>query len=424
MQKIRYILVLSLLVPMDLALFIISFFVSYGLRYRFDIPSVSFEPFKESFLAIGLIYVLIFALMGVFRKRFSSHGQLIKKVSYGIVLGTLVAFVFVYVFRIKWSSFPSSVFLLVIPIGTILVSTANIIVYRTAKLLKTNIVVIGGEKDEEVFINRSQVEICHVKNIEEILHCKNIDEVLICEHIHDDSQLNLLIYLLNKLNVNVNFKPSLYDALLLGNIAHGKTLSFLATSLGTRSDLEESLIRLLDVVGSLLLICFSAPLMLIFSILIKLTSAGPVFYKQKRVGKNGDTFTLYKFRTMINDAEKLSGFTPAECDDLRITKVGRTLRITRLDELPQLLNVLQGKMSLVGPRPENLYRVNLHKALQGIRLAVKPGLTGLAQIRSYYDLRPRHKIKYDFLYIQRRSFLLNIYILLKTIPVVFSKKGW
>ena len=127
---------------------------------------------------------------------------------------------------------------------------------------------------------------------------------------------------------------------------------------------------------------------------------------------------------MIRDAEQISGLAPACQDDPRVTKLGKWLRMTRLDELPQLLNVIKGEMSLVGPRPENLYRVEHHKHLQGLRLAVRPGITGLAQIRSYYDLRPKHKIKYDFLYIQRRSLLLNLYILTKTIPVIFLRKGW
>ncbi len=114
----------------------------------------------------------------------------------------------------------------------------------------------------------------------------------------------------------------------------------------------------------------------------------------------------------------------AKQDDPRVTKMGKVLRTTRFDELPQLFNVLRGQMSLVGPRPERPHFVKLHGALQGLRLAVKPGLTGLAQIRNFYDLHPKHKIKYDFLYIQRRSLLLNVYILLQTIPVIFSKKGW
>jgi len=95
-----------------------------------------------------------------------------------------------------------------------------------------------------------------------------------------------------------------------------------------------------------------------------------------------------------------------------------------MDELPQIVNVLCGKMSLVGPRPERPHFVKMHKVLQGLRLAVKPGLTGLAQVNNFYDLHPKHKIKYDYLYIQRRSLGLNLKILLQTIPVVFSKKGW
>jgi lipopolysaccharide/colanic/teichoic acid biosynthesis glycosyltransferase len=159
-------------------------------------------------------------------------------------------------------------------------------------------------------------------------------------------------------------------------------------------------------------------------VLIKISSAGPVFYKQQRVGKDGKVFTLYKFRTMVKDAEKELGPVLASRDDPRVTRVGRILRATRFDELPQLLNVLRGDMSLVGPRPERPHFVRQHKALHELRLAVKPGLTGLAQIRSFYDLKPKHKIKYDYLYIQKRSFLLNLYILFLTIPAVLSRKGW
>jgi lipopolysaccharide/colanic/teichoic acid biosynthesis glycosyltransferase len=160
------------------------------------------------------------------------------------------------------------------------------------------------------------------------------------------------------------------------------------------------------------------------SFLVKLSSPGPIFYSQKRVGKDGKIFTLYKFRTMVQDAEDLAGFEPAGREDERVTKVGRWLRRSRLDELPQVVNVLKGQMSLVGPRPENLYRVRLHKALRQLRLSIRPGITGLAQVRSFYDLHPRHKIKYDYLYIQRRSLLLNLYILARTIPVLVTKKGW
>ncbi|MCL5279174.1 MAG: sugar transferase [Planctomycetes bacterium] len=186
----------------------------------------------------------------------------------------------------------------------------------------------------------------------------------------------------------------------------------------------EFLIRLLDIVGSLVMLVVALPVMVVAGVLIKMTSAGPVFYKQERVGQGGRLFTLYKFRTMIDNAEKHMGPVWAAPDDDRVTPVGRILRRMHLDELPQLLNTLRGDMSLVGPRPERPFFVERHQALQGVRLAVKPGLTGLAQVRSYYDLKPAHKVKYDYLYIQNRCLLLNLYILLQTIPAVFAKKGW
>jgi lipopolysaccharide/colanic/teichoic acid biosynthesis glycosyltransferase len=186
----------------------------------------------------------------------------------------------------------------------------------------------------------------------------------------------------------------------------------------------ELLIRLLDIAGSLAMLTLSLPLMVVAALLIKLTSPGPVFYRQERVGQGGRLFTLFKFRTMIDDAERHLGPVWAKKDDQRVTRVGRVLRRMRIDELPQIYNVLRGDMSLVGPRPERPFFVERHRALQGTRLAVKPGITGLAQVRSFYDLKPTHKVKYDCLYIQKRSFLLNCYILLQTIPVLFAKKGW
>jgi lipopolysaccharide/colanic/teichoic acid biosynthesis glycosyltransferase len=194
--------------------------------------------------------------------------------------------------------------------------------------------------------------------------------------------------------------------------------------MGKTPETAEFLIRLLDIVGSLVILFLALPAMIISALLIKMTSAGPVFYKQERVGEAGRLFTLYKFRTMIDNAEKHTGPVWASLDDDRVTPVGRILRRMRLDELPQLFNILRGDMSLVGPRPERPFFVERHTALQGIRLAVKPGLTGLAQVRSYCNLKPTHKVKYDYLYIQNRSVLLNISILLQTIPVLFAKKGW
>jgi lipopolysaccharide/colanic/teichoic acid biosynthesis glycosyltransferase len=183
-------------------------------------------------------------------------------------------------------------------------------------------------------------------------------------------------------------------------------------------------IRFLDVAGSLAGLALASPVIVWAVILIRITAGKPVFFRQERVGLRGKLFTLYKFRTMVNDAEKHLGPVWASRDDKRVTPIGRILRKTRFDELPQLFNILRGDMSLVGPRPERPYFVNRHEALQGVRLTVKPGLTGLAQIRGLYDLKPAHKVKYDCLYIQKRCFFLNVYIILRTIPALFTRMGW
>jgi lipopolysaccharide/colanic/teichoic acid biosynthesis glycosyltransferase len=196
---------------------------------------------------------------------------------------------------------------------------------------------------------------------------------------------------------------------------------------GCAADLSacgEFSLRAFDIITSIMVLLVVWPLMLVTALLIRVTSHGPVIYQQRRVGRHHKIFTLYKFRTMVDGAERDTGPVWASAQDCRVTLVGRTLRRTRIDELPQLFNVLRGDMSLVGPRPERPCFVTRYEALQGARLAVKPGITGLAQIRRNYDLRPDRKLRYDVLYIHNRSMLLNVCILVGTVSVVFRRKGW
>ena len=165
------------------------------------------------------------------------------------------------------------------------------------------------------------------------------------------------------------------------------------------------------------------------AIAIKLDSRGTVLYSQERVGYGGKTFRIYKFRTMVQDAEKQTGPTWASKSDPRITRVGQFLRKTRIDEIPQLLNVLAGNMSVIGPRPERPYFVEKFKEnipMYGNRLKVKPGLTGLAQVESGYDESEedvKRKLSYDITYIQKQNILLDLKIMFKTIWVVLTGKG-
>jgi len=181
--------------------------------------------------------------------------------------------------------------------------------------------------------------------------------------------------------------------------------------------------RSMDVGTSSLGLLLLSPLMLTISGILKFYEKGPVFYGQERVGESGQPFVLYKFRSMVPDAEKETGPVWAGENDRRITPFGRFLRRNSFDELPQLWNVLKGDMSLVGPRPERPHFVHNHKELQGKRLNVRPGMTGLAQINGRYNLTSRQKTKYDYIYLKNCSFTLDMMILFRTIEAVSSKHG-
>jgi len=418
-MKIQFFLFLINLILVNLG-YLISFIIRYGL----SIPERSFLPYKKSFVFLTLIYLSALFLFRVYKNRFKSSWDLFKRIFLGLLFGTLLSIAFIYVFRIRWGAFPTSVFIISFFINLLLIFKVNQRVLKYKKRIKKMVIIIGEEELEDVVVKKANVVKSKIDEIEELVQCKDIDEVVIYEKIQNQKDLNLLMYLVQKLKVNVVFSPSTYLSMLPKQINDNNSIHFLRTFVGMRPDVEEFLIRSLDAVGSGLLLLISMPFMILISLLIKVGSSGPALYKQQRAGKDGNTFILYKFRTMIQNAETLSGLAPAIENDPRVTKVGKWLRRTRLDELPQLFNVIKGEMSLVGPRPENLYRVAIHKGLQGLRLAVKPGITGLAQIRSFYDLKPKHKIKYDYLYVQQRSLVLNLYILAKTIPVVFSRKGW
>ena len=182
------------------------------------------------------------------------------------------------------------------------------------------------------------------------------------------------------------------------------------------------IIGLLISIPSLLLII---PICLIACIFIVIESSGNPIYIQERIGLNGRRFSIYKLRSMYQDAEK-NGHKWASKNDTRITKVGRFIRKTRIDELPQIINVIKGEMSIIGPRPERPEFIN--EFLKDIpnfneRLAVRPGITGWAQVNGGYELTPKDKLVYDIFYINHESIKLDFLILLKTIKVMVTGNG-
>ena len=184
--------------------------------------------------------------------------------------------------------------------------------------------------------------------------------------------------------------------------------------------------RFFDLGGAALLALAASPLFLLAAAAVRLTSAGPVLFRQERVGRALRPFRVVKFRTMKRDAERDSGEVLAQRDDPRLTPVGGFLRRYRLDELPQLWNVLAGEMSLVGPRPERPGFVQQH--LAGVpgyaeRFAARPGLTGLAQVNGEYHSTPENKLRYDLAYISNRSLWLDLSILVRTVRIVLTSQG-
>jgi exopolysaccharide biosynthesis polyprenyl glycosylphosphotransferase len=191
----------------------------------------------------------------------------------------------------------------------------------------------------------------------------------------------------------------------------------------------EQIKRIMDICLSIFGLIITAPVLCFSALLIKLDSKGPFVYKQKRLGKNGKEFTIYKLRTMRNDAEKGTGAVWAKKNDPRVTPIGKVLRKTRIDEIPQLFNVIQGDMSIVGPRPERPELVhNLKSVIKDYekRLLVKPGITGLAQIEHKYDESiedVKVKVRYDLQYIENMKFLMDLRILGRTFGVIITGKG-
>ncbi len=184
--------------------------------------------------------------------------------------------------------------------------------------------------------------------------------------------------------------------------------------------------RIVDLVAALLGIVLAAIPMAVIALLIKCTSPGPVFYKQERLTKDKRPFMIYKFRTMVPDAEKLTGPKFAEKDDPRITPIGKILRACRLDELPQILNILKGDMSLVGPRPERAVFVEaFEKEIENYdyRFAVKAGLTSLSHVYGRYSTYIHDRTYYDLFYITNYSFFLDLKIILLTTKTMFMKSA-
>lgn len=234
------------------------------------------------------------------------------------------------------------------------------------------------------------------------------------------------LVLADEVSVRVDVVPELYE-IFIGTVdAIVGDVPLMEITRSTVPRYYAAAKRVIDVLGSLLLLVVLSPVLLVAAIAIVLTDGFPVLFTQERSGKQMRPFNVYKLRTMVKDAEKLSGPVLAEEDDPRITSVGRFLRTTRIDELPQLLNILRGDMSFVGPRPERPYFVEQFvRDIPGYRerFNVKPGATGLAQVSGGYATTPERKLKYDLIYMYHQNLAMDVQIVAETLRVVLTGRG-
>lgn len=254
---------------------------------------------------------------------------------------------------------------------------------------------------------------------------KNFESVIINDV--DATLRNDIVKFCFENGIRTYIVPKISDIIVRGAIPVNAfdTPMLLLKSKGLNSG-QRFLKRAMDIAISLTALIIASPFMLAVALAIKLEDKGPAFYKQKRATIDGKEFDILKFRSMIVDAEKEGKSIPATGDDPRITKVGKIIRATRLDELPQIINILKGDMSIVGPRPERIEHVEKYSAEIpefAYRLKVKGGLTGYAQIYGKYNTSPYDKLRLDLMYIEDYSIFLDIKLIIMTIRILLSKES-
>ncbi|MCX7728315.1 MAG: sugar transferase [Bacteroidia bacterium] len=266
-------------------------------------------------------------------------------------------------------------------------------------------------------------------SIKEIIRQHQVEEIIIAIETNEHDKLNEIINELYYMDLHIHLVPDTYD-LLTGQVKLDavESLPLITLEIVPMKQWQVSMKRFFDIVVSLFVLIFFSWLYILIGLIVKFTSKGPIIFKQERIGKNGKKFNIYKFRTMYADAEKNGPALSSE-NDPRITKVGKFLRKTRLDELPQFINVLKGDMSIVGPRPEREYYIQqIVQKAPHYRLLhkIKPGITSWGQVKYGYAENINQMIermKYDILYLKNMSVLLDLKILIHTVLVIIQGKG-
>ena len=441
----------------DIIMLHISIIIAFIFWFGLDVPEVNFSEYTEYLFSISIIGFLSFYFLGMYDK---PQESIHESIAFPTILksSTLIymSLILVRFLNKDYFDLPRPVFVMSWLITIILISFERRTIayfYRLPQTHKRVLVVGKGEEEEDLVteINRrtylgyeivgfvDDSKDAEKKGFLDINYLGTTDMIM---DVVKDYQIDLIItdfpktsshkIIENMLqssdrNLEIDLIPSTFDLItgkvttkLIGDIP----LIAIPTGKGV---ISRSLIvkNIIDRIAALLLLLVSVPFLAIIGFIIKLTSRGPIFYKQVRIGRNGKEFRMYKLRTMIHDAEKDTGPVLADEKDNRLTPVGKFLRKYSIDEFPQFFNVLKGDMSLVGPRPERPHFVveytNKNPTYKE-RFKMKPGITGLAQVNGSYKSKFYTKLKYDLLYIYSYSLFRDFLIIKDTIKLIAAGK--
>jgi len=440
--------------------------LAWALYYFFRIES-GWIPYTTptSFLIPSVIvyvyWLIVFSFSGLYqhwfvRSRFDEFSSVVKAVSLGCILLFFAIFlddainnakaISRYLILIYWSLMVVSV-----SIGRILIRSFQINLLEKGIGLRNTVIVGTGQraKDLNVLINKfpqlgykikgfislngnhdKQPSVLgELEDITHLISVNHVTEVLIALESKEKERLFDILKNCAQEKVHLKIMPDTYEiisGMVKTNQLYGVPLIEVMPEIMTHS--QKLLKRIIDMGLSLTCLVILSPFLLLLIILIKITSRGPVFYTQTRVGKNGALFTMYKFRSMYQNAEEYGPEWSGESDP-RITPIGRLIRKVYIDEIPQMINVIRNEMSIVGPRPERPHFVEILKKeipYYYKRLAVKPGITGWAQIKHKYDSSLDdviEKLQYDFYYVENMSLKLDLKIMVNTALVIIFMKG-
>ncbi len=423
----------------DVAIFYASLFLTL-LFLRYD--NIHFNEWINHVRAFSLIYfflLIIFYINELYDLDVAQNDLLFgRKIAESLIIGASLAislFYFTPIFGIT----PKTNLFINLSILTVLVISWRLLfnrIYR-GRLLSQNIILLGDSNEmielRGILAKKSifgfRIVTPETNNLTAFIKEHNVTTVVVDNDAKRDAHIPKELYNLIRQNVHVVDCLSFYEEVLSRiPTTNLDEMWFVENFKETGKKLFDEFKTIADCIGGAILAIILLPIMVIIWVLIKLDDQGPLFYRQTRVGKGGKLFRIVKFRTMRTDAEK-TGAQFATLNDQRITRVGRVLRRYRMDELPQVFNILRGEMSFIGPRPERPeFTTELEAAFPfyPLRYLVKPGLTGWAQIRYSYGATIEEnlkKLQYDFFYIKHRSFTLDAMIFLKTLNLLLHPKG-